>query len=378
MTKRILLVAPTAPFDTSFGAAQRTTLMYRALREFGEVEVVIAAQGAAFAAADGERPEEVARLTIREAPWYCKYQPDAETRKWAMQHLARRQYDLVVARELSTAGPFCEAIDAPLIADADDANYHYAPSQASTSARMLATAKTRARRFFTRRALLRFRHVWFATPRDQRAFPRVTSTILPNVAPEVSALDCHVGAVPTILFVGALWYGPNVEAVDRFIRYCWPAINRCVPSARLRIVGAGPVGRREAWSANHGVECPGFVVDLESEYRAAAFTIAPIRYGGGTQIKTLESLAFGRTAVVSSFVATGYVDAFKPGESLVVADAADETVARCIALLKDPETATRMALAGREVVMQRFGWQAFRAGVAKGLSQIDSQWQAAQ
>ena len=48
------------------------------------------------------------------------------------------------------------------------------------------------------------------------------------------------------------------------------------------------------------VEVSGFVQDLPPVYERAAFTVAPIYWGGGTKIKVLESLAYGRTCVASA------------------------------------------------------------------------------
>jgi glycosyltransferase involved in cell wall biosynthesis len=364
---RILLVAQTAPSDTSFGAAQRTSLLYRALSEHGCVDVLIVNEGEAFAARDGEQSGEVvARVTVKTAPWYARYRADAQTGQWARARLASHRYDVVVGRELATAGRFGHVFDVPLIADADDAYYRYAPSGPSASARGVSFAKTRARMLATRRALRRFTHVWFASARDQRRFAGTPSSVLPNVAPGVCEQPPAPGDAPTILFVGALWYRPNVDAVDWFITDCWPAVRRSVGNVRLRIVGAGPVAQRERWSRIPGVECAGFVADLAPEYRAAHFTIAPVRFGGGTQIKTLESLAYGRAAIVSGFVHAGYSGAFTDG-SLIVADSAREMAAACIRLIGCPAEAARIASAGRAVVQERFGWPAFRSAVADGL-----------
>jgi len=364
---RMLLVAQTAPSDTSFGAAQRTALMYRALREHGSVDVLIVNEGEAFAARDGERGAEVmARLTVKTAPWHARYRADLQTGQWARARLASRRYDLVVARELATAGRFGAVFDVPLIADADDAYYRYAPSGPSASALGISLVKTRARMFATRRALRRFTHVWFASARDQRRFAGTPSSVLPNVAPGVCELPPAPRDTPTILFVGALWYRPNIDAVDWFIANCWSSVRRAVANVRLRIVGAGPLAQRERWSRIPGVECAGFVADLATEYQAAHFTIAPVRFGGGTQIKTLESLAYGRAAIVSGFVHAGYSGAFTDG-SLIVADSADEMTAACLQLIGSPAEAARLANAGRAVVQECFGWPAFRSAVAEGL-----------
>jgi glycosyltransferase involved in cell wall biosynthesis len=226
--------------------------------------------------------------------------------------------------------------------------------------------KTRARTLVTHHTLKRFSHAWFASARDQHRFLGTPSSVLPNVVPRVCELPPAPPDTPTILFVGALWYRPNVDAVDWFIANCWSSVRRAVANVRLRIVGAGPLAQRERWSRIPGVECAGFVADLAAEYQAAHFTIAPVRFGGGTQIKTLESLAYGRAAIVSGFVDAGYSGAFTDG-SLIVADSADEMTAACLRLIGSPAEAARLASAGRAVVQERFGWSAFRSAVAEGL-----------
>jgi glycosyltransferase involved in cell wall biosynthesis len=364
---RILLVAQTTPLDTTFGAAQRTALLHRALCEHGSVDVLIVNEGKAFAAGDAAQAGEIGRLTVATAPWYARYRADVEIRRWARARFASDRFDLVVGRELATAGRFGDVFDVPVIADVDDAYYRYAPSSASTLARGISMLKTGARRSATRRTLRRFTHVWFASARDQRRFAGIRSGVLPNVAPDVGRQPPPLHEIPTILFVGALWYRPNVDAMNWFIGNSWPGIRRSVGNARLRIVGAGPVEQRETWSRTPGVECAGFVADLASEYRAAHFTIAPVRFGGGTQIKTLESFAYGRAAIVSSFVYAGYSGAFTD-DSLVVADSADEMSAACIRLIGCPAEAERRASVGRAVVQERFCWPAFRSAVAEGLA----------
>jgi glycosyltransferase involved in cell wall biosynthesis len=173
---------------------------------------------------------------------------------------------------------------------------------------------------------------------------------------------------PVILFVGSLWYAPNIEAVSWFIEHCLAGIRRQVPGARFRVVGAGPEDRRRRWMATPGVDCTGFVDDLAAQYALASVTIAPLHYGGGTQIKTLESIAYGRAPIVSTFVFDGYDGEFVRDRSLRVADTPDETIGACVELLTDPARAVELAAAGHAVVAERFSEATFAAAVRAGVA----------
>ena len=145
------------------------------------------------------------------------------------------------------------------------------------------------------------------------------ASILPNaVAHSDGAAESVAASEPVALMVGSLWYRPNLDAAERFIFECWPEIRRSVPDARFRVVGGAGIEepRVRAWSRIPGVECPGFVDDLAAEYRRARLTVMPIRSGGGTQIKALESLSHGRAPVVSRFVAQGFAPNLNDREAL--------------------------------------------------------------
>jgi glycosyltransferase involved in cell wall biosynthesis len=364
---RTLLVAPTTPFDATFGAAQRTRLLYQALQEHAHVDVMILTEGSKFSVGPAERPGEVARLTFRTPPPYARYMADAQVCDWIQRELGERRYDLVVGRELSAGTKLAPAVGGRVIIDADDACYRYAPGGDSQHARFVSQAKSAARMMFTRHALPRFAHVWFASSRDRARFTVRSGSVLPNIAPEAQSQPPPNEQDPVVLFVGAMWYAPNRYAVDWFIQHCWTAIRAAFPAARFRIVGACPLAQRAAWQQHQGVESPGFVADLAAEYRAARFTIAPVRFGGGTQIKTLESFAYGRAAVVSSFVSDGFDDSMVPGESILVADSPVQMIDACKALLGNPQRATRIARAGQQAVRERFNWSIFRRAVGEGI-----------
>ena len=106
--------------------------------------------------------------------------------------------------------------------------------------------------------------------------------------------------------IGAMTYGPNRDGVDRFLSEIWPAFHEKYPNINYVIGGKGvPKQMVEKWNRIDGVKYVGFIDDLEGAYKKCYATIVPIYAGGGTCIKTLESLAHSRVCLSTRFGARG-------------------------------------------------------------------------
>jgi glycosyltransferase involved in cell wall biosynthesis len=108
------------------------------------------------------------------------------------------------------------------------------------------------------------------------------------------------------------------------------------------------------------------VDDLAEIYRQARLVVVPLLAGGGTNIKVLEALTYGRPCLVTQFVANAFVGHLAAGKEILVAgDAAEFAKAICAALLPgaQPEL-QRLALAGRTAVEMSFTPASFKEHVA--------------
>lgn len=136
----------------------------------------------------------------------------------------------------------------------------------------------------------------------------------------------------TVLFVGNA-YEPNTDGIALFMRNVWPAVMGQVPDAHLVICGrvCSTITDPELPS----VDLLGPVEDLTEQYAAAALTVNPIRFGTGTSVKLVETLAMGRTIVSTPQGARGFEDAASAG-ALKIADfeAQADEIGK---LLLDPE-----------------------------------------
>ncbi|HEY5014161.1 MAG TPA: glycosyltransferase, partial [Acidimicrobiia bacterium] len=84
-------------------------------------------------------------------------------------------------------------------------------------------------------------------------------------------------------------------------------------------------------------------------------TVVPLRRGGGTRLKVLESLALG-TPVVSTAKGVEGLD-LVPGREVLVADTAEAFAATVIDLMEDPLRRDALATAGRRAVEERYDWR---------------------
>jgi len=139
---------------------------------------------------------------------------------------------------------------------------------------------------------------------------------------------------PLVMFVGAMDWEPNADAVEYFCQKIWPSILAQVPSARFRIVGRNPI-RRVQRLASDSVEVTGSVPSVLDHLREAAVVVVPLRIGGGTRLKIYEAMAAGK-AVVSTSVGAEGLDVHH-GTDVILADDPGAFAETTIMLLRDEE-----------------------------------------
>lgn len=359
---RILLATPYYPNDTSFGAGQRTNLLHDALQEVGQVTTLVLREGRSTQVRVNPSRDVLAEIEYPEVKmWRKLIRPEAAGT--VIRDLVDfDSFDVIVCRYLSPllAIPSGRGL---VVVDADDAYYRYSDS-GTIWTRGLSHAKTRARIAFSRQLLRKVSHSWFCCDRDQRKFRLAQSSVLPNLTnPSMKSPDSVQATEPIVLMVGSLWYGPNRNGIERFLANCWPTIRKTIPGARFRAVGSASPELRSRWSNIAGVECPGFVDDIGIEYENARVTIVPVNEGGGTQIKTLESLAHGRVPVVSSFVASGFAPHLQDETSFHVANNDETMIAHVVSVLTNPLRSVSVVMSGQSILMASFSKENFSTSV---------------
>jgi glycosyltransferase involved in cell wall biosynthesis len=172
-----------------------------------------------------------------------------------------------------------------------------------------------------------------------------------------------VTAIPgSIVFVGAMSFPPNVEAMRWFVAEVLPALRATRPEVTVTIVGRDPDPTILALADDPAVTVTGPVDDVRPFLARAAVVVAPMVSGSGIKNKILEAMAMQRPVVATSLAAEGL--AATPDRDIVVADGAAPFAVAVAALLADPDRAASIAAAGRALVETRYTWEACAAAYA--------------
>jgi glycosyltransferase involved in cell wall biosynthesis len=185
--------------------------------------------------------------------------------------------------------------------------------------------------------------------------PNAHIAVLPSGADVrgVSFADHSDNRGDVVIFVGTLGYLPNRDGVTWLVDRILPLVRSRRPQVTIRLVGSSPPDTLRTLHGD-GVELVGLVPDVRPELASADLFVAPLRAGAGTRLKILEAFAAGIPVVATSMAAEGI--AAVDGTHLVIADDERAFADAMVDLLVDPASRSRMALAARQLVEDRYDW----------------------
>jgi polysaccharide biosynthesis protein PslH len=194
--------------------------------------------------------------------------------------------------------------------------------------------------------------------------------VLPNVQPDVPAFPL---APPDpelrLLFVGALSFPPNLDALLYFARDILPEIRRQTErTVFLCIAGQTRQSKishlkQALQSSRCEFQFTGYVQNLAPIYEQADLCIAPIRAGGGTRMKIIQAFTYGRPVVSTSFGAEGLE--VEDGRELLLADHAQAFASACLRIKDEPGLANRLAMNARRRFEQSYSCEVLDGIVAR-------------
>ncbi len=142
-------------------------------------------------------------------------------------------------------------------------------------------------------------------------------------------------------------HSPNADGLRWFVADVLPYLRTLVPWVRLWVTGANPPAEMLAL-AGPNVEFTGRVESLPRFYDGIRVAIAPMRYGAGVKLKTVEALQYGvpvvATTVGAEGIQTNGIDAID------TEDDPRRYAERIAALLTDPKVWERRRTAIAELV----------------------------
>ncbi len=183
-----------------------------------------------------------------------------------------------------------------------------------------------------------------------RSAPGADVRVIPAIEEPVPGIAGPEGR-SGIVFVGNFRHPPNVDAARFLVAAVMPHVWRELGDVRLTLVGQDPPPEVQAL-AGARVEVAGWVEHLGPVLAGARVAAAPLRFGAGLKLKTVEAMAHGVPVVTTAVGAEGMLA--PEGEHLLVADEPHELAARLIAVLRDDALWQRTSDAGVAFVRERY------------------------
>jgi polysaccharide biosynthesis protein PslH len=172
----------------------------------------------------------------------------------------------------------------------------------------------------------------------------------------------------TMIYAGALTYTANLDAMQYFIAEILPLIKEKRPKAKLLITGKVTDQIRSSLPMEANVEFTGYLEDVRPKIGTAWLSVIPLRIGGGTRLKILESLSMGTPVVSTSKGAEG-LD-LKPGRDILIQDTPGEFALEVIKVLEHEELRARLGAAGKQTVGSLYNWKLIGDRLLKFIDEI--------
>lgn len=397
----ILVIYPYIPYPIDRGTFQRTFHLLRELSREHAVDLIALSE-------NGERIEERhvfeefcrdVRFVPFQHPAWPKLIPNrlfsrtpSSIHHWHLSHIAEairdqlkhHQYDLVHVCDIVLAQYFLdEHKDIPLSIDRSRVDLQFQTQQAAFNVRtlkdrLLAWESLVKMRGFEKRVAKRSQLQVLCGP-DDEVFVRQhisKTTPLKVVANGVDLDFFHAdidpeprSAQPTVLFCGAMDYMPNVDALRWFFGEIHEQLLQRVPGLQVLIVGKSPVAEVQAYAQLPGVTVTGSVADVRPYYRRSWLQMVPLRIGGGTRLKIVESLAIGTPVVSTTIGAQGL--GLTHGVNILLADTPVTFADQIVSALQNPPLRAHLRNNGISIAKERFGWLSIGAGLSAEYRRFD-------
>ena len=374
---KILFICPQNPFCKGSGAHQRSYLILNALVAFG-ADVDVAFFDKRFASEDQQLLSKVTLLAsydfrksrVQDVCYKLRYLLGFGIKirrsvlsKKILRRIKNVHYDYVFARYVDVVQELGLENLPNLVVDVDDSPCEvYKVRFQNTSNKLLKlwywlASKNAA--CYMKKNEDKFLSAFY--PQGKQCVAK-NSVYLPNI-PLVDDSLGNTSDVPgskTLLYVGVLSWMPNYLGLDHFINCIWPKVLNQDSNVKLKIAGKGlPFYLKDRWTKVPGVQLLGFVPDLKPEYKAARAVIVPIYQGGGTNIKVLEALAYGKSVVLSAHACRGFENVLVRGENCLIAMNDDGFANDVVSIVNDDVLCAKFQESGPQIIQKNFSMANF-------------------
>lgn len=160
-----------------------------------------------------------------------------------------------------------------------------------------------------------------------------------------------------LIFIGAMDYLANVDAVCFFSNEVLPEIQKKYPDTTFEIVGSHPAPEVLALNKKPGIHVTGRVPSMVEYLHKATICVVPMRTGFGIKNKTLEAMAAGVPIVASDRGLEGLaVDGISEPLRALRANQPAQYVSAISKLFENPQLRSQLSQNARQLVEAEFTW----------------------
>lgn len=375
--KKMLFISSKKPFPIQDGAAIRTMQMYRMLSEFFDIDMVYCSNDKQACNVIPENTFNIKRCNsfyvpkwksliqtaialFSKTPLQCAYFFSKKMDKFIKSRID--SYDYVFCNNLRTSiyvlkGAKCDRwID---FVDAISMNYNGAASKKhfpinllyKEESRRLLNMEIRIASNFNKALIISDIDLGYINSHSANIADKIM--VVPNSV-EIPDESIHQYNNHNIVFVGSMFYEPNIIAVTTFAKKIFPLIVNKLPNAKFYIVGNRPADKVKKLASDN-IIVTGFVNDPKEYLRRSNIVVAPMFSGAGVQNKILEAMSMGCCVVTTTIGAEG-LGSISNGQEIIIKDNYGEMAFEIIRLLSNRQERQVIGARAKDYVMNNFSY----------------------
>ncbi len=158
-----------------------------------------------------------------------------------------------------------------------------------------------------------------------------------------------------VLFIGDFKWIQNRDSVVYIIKNIWPRVISKNPNLKLWVVGKQIPDSIKKLGNTSIIFDENAPSETELIFQSADILLSPIRVGGGTNFKILESMASG-TPVITTALGNEGIEA-RDREEILIAEKPEEFINKTLTLISDNYLYEKLSRNGRIFIEKNFDWR---------------------
>jgi len=156
---------------------------------------------------------------------------------------------------------------------------------------------------------------------------------------------------PSVFFIGALDWQPNIDGVMWFLKECWPEIKKCAANTKMYIAGRNADEEIRNFLNHLHVNFLGEIPNAYEFIASKSIMIVPLFSGGGMRVKIVEGMALGK-AIVSTKIGAEGIGAGE--KEISIANGREEFIHHVLQLIQNKDKCMEMGNLAKSFAIKHF------------------------